>query len=253
MNGSTTPSLQAEDLAVEDAVPGAAAGRASTTSGNWPLTSCRSREYSRTSAPRLWSWARMPSYLSSTQTSGPRRRDDLGGVLGRRGEHELERVEQRQLGVAEPVVAGERRPVRPMSPVSIPAHLTSSSGRSNAFAMAASTSPSRRPMRSSPPRTLTMALAVGGSDRASRSRSRPAFAAGPDAASIASNVAATSGRVGLDLGRRRVADARRGRPPRRGRGRSGGRRPRRGRVARRPGDRARRPPAIADQPMPVAR
>ena len=49
----------------------------------------------------------MPSYLSSTQTSGPSRRDDLGGVLGRRGEHELERVEQRQLGVAELVVAGQ--------------------------------------------------------------------------------------------------------------------------------------------------
>ena len=49
----------------------------------------------------------MPSYLSSTQTSGPRRPDDLGGVLGRRGEHELERVEERQRGLVEPIVAGQ--------------------------------------------------------------------------------------------------------------------------------------------------
>ena len=49
----------------------------------------------------------MPSYLSSTQTSGPEPGDDLRGVLGRRGEHELERMEQRQRGVAELVVAGE--------------------------------------------------------------------------------------------------------------------------------------------------
>ena len=49
----------------------------------------------------------MPSYLSSTQTSGPSRRDDLRGVLGRRGEHELERMEEGQRGVAELVVTGE--------------------------------------------------------------------------------------------------------------------------------------------------
>ncbi len=40
---------------------------------------------------------------------GPEAADDLGRVLGRRGEHELERMEQRQLGVGEPVVAGQRR------------------------------------------------------------------------------------------------------------------------------------------------
>ena len=50
--------------------------------------------------------------------------------------------------------------VRPTSPVSIPARLTASSGRPKAFAMAASSSPSRSPIRSSPPSTLTMAPAV---------------------------------------------------------------------------------------------
>ena len=119
------------------------------------------------SVPCLWSCARIPSYLSSTQTSGPEAPDDLGGVLGRRGEHELERVEQ---GHARRRRGGRRGPAtasRPMSPVSIPAHLTSSSGRSNAFAMAASSSPSRSPIRSSPPSTLTMYFAVSGSERAS--------------------------------------------------------------------------------------
>ena len=41
---------------------------------------------------------------------GPEAGEDLGGVLGRRGEHELERVEQGQLGVVEAVVAGAGRP-----------------------------------------------------------------------------------------------------------------------------------------------
>ena len=56
-----------------------------------------------------WSWARMPSYLSSTQTVDAEPLHDLGGVLGRRGEHELDRVEQGEAGVAEAVVAGEHR------------------------------------------------------------------------------------------------------------------------------------------------
>ena len=51
----------------------------------------------------------MPSYLSSTQTVGPEAGDDLGRVLGRRREHELERVEQRHRRVAQAVVAGEQR------------------------------------------------------------------------------------------------------------------------------------------------
>ena len=89
---------------------------------------------------------------------------------------------------------------RPMSPVSMPAHFTSSSGRSNALAMAASTSPSRRPMRSSPPRTLTMDLAVGGIGAREQlvEEGRP-WRPVPRRASMAANVAATSGSVGARL------------------------------------------------------
>ena len=49
----------------------------------------------------------MPSYLSSTQTSGPSRVMISVGVLGRRREHELERMEQRELGVVQAAVAGQ--------------------------------------------------------------------------------------------------------------------------------------------------
>jgi len=62
--------------------------------------------------------------------------------------------------------ASSRRPslartaVSPTSPVSIPASCTSAAGLSNASAMAASSSPSRSPMRSSPVRILTTYLAV---------------------------------------------------------------------------------------------
>ena len=89
-----------------------------------------------------------------------------------------------------------RAAVAPMSPVSMPARLTASSGRSKAVAMAASRSPSRRPMRSSPDRIFTTNLAVSGSHRASRSVRIAAFAAGPEAASIAANAAATSSSPG---------------------------------------------------------
>ena len=47
-----------------------------------------------------------------------------------------------------------RTAVSPMSPVSMPARLTASSGRSKAVAIAASRSPSRSPMRRSPDRTF---------------------------------------------------------------------------------------------------
>ena len=117
---------------------------------------------------------------------------------------------------------------RPTSPVSIPAHLTSSSGRSNAFAIAASTRPSRSPMRSSPPSTLTMALAVCGSARSRSSLSSRALAAGPEAASIAANVAATSGSVGLTSGGGAWPAADQDVLDGQAQGRSSGRTPRRG-------------------------
>ena len=94
--------------------------------------------------------------------------------------------------LAEAVLAGEGRRAGPMSPVSIPARFTASSGRSNAFAIAASRSPSRSPIRSSPLSTLTIAPAVRGADRASSASRIAALAAAPDASSIASNAARTS-------------------------------------------------------------
>ena len=75
--------------------------------------------------------------------------------------------------------------VRPMSPLSIPAHFTTSSGRSNALAIAASRRPSRPPMRSSPVRTFTRYLAVSGDDRASSWANSAAFDAAPWASVIA--------------------------------------------------------------------
>ena len=125
----------------------------------------------------------------------PQPLQDLGGVLGRRGEHELERMEQRQLGALEAALASEIRCCPDVAGEHARA-LTASSGRSNAFASAASTRPSRSPMRSSPDRTRTIPRAVFGSARASSVASRSALRAGPDAASIAANVAATSTRPG---------------------------------------------------------
>ena len=84
----------------------------------------------------------------------------------------------------------------PASPTSIPAHLTSSRGRSKARAIAASTRPSRSPIRRSPPRTLTTYFAVSGSERASSVLRMADLFAAPDAASIAANAAATSSSVG---------------------------------------------------------
>ena len=71
--------------------------------------------------------------------------EDLVGVLGRRREHELQRMEQRQLGRPRAGPPRARTAVRPTSPVSIPAHLTRSSGRSKAWAMAASRQPLAQP------------------------------------------------------------------------------------------------------------
>ena len=194
MNGRTSPSRN--PTISPSMTPVQTSGRAaSTISGNCPLMSCRSREYSRTSLPRLWSWARMPSYLSSTQTSGPRRR--MISAASSAGEASMNLSGWNRVSSASASWSSRARAAsRPMSPVSIPAHLTSSSGRSNARARAASTSPSRRPIRSSPPRTLTIALAVGGSARASSARRSSTFASTPEADSIAANVAATSTRVG---------------------------------------------------------
>ena len=117
-----------------------------------------------------WSWARMPSYLSSTQTVGPEPLHDLGGVLGRRREHELDRVEEREARLGEPVVAGELgHPADVAGEHAGPLHRRRAAGRT----------PSRSPPRRGPrgarsgarrTRTLTTYLAVSGSHRARSSR-----------------------------------------------------------------------------------
>ncbi len=102
--------------------------------------------------------------------------------------------------LAEPRASSRARTaVWPMSPVSIPARLTASSGRSNATARAASSNPSRSPIRRSPDRIFTTYLAVSGSHRASSSVKIAPFAAGPEATSISANAAATSSRLGGSL------------------------------------------------------
>ena len=151
----------------------------------------------------------MPSYLSSTQTVGPEPADDLGRVLGRRREHELERVEQRRARRSASRSSRASVAVRPTSPVSIPARLTSSSGRSKAFAIAASSRPSRSPIRSSPLSTFTMPVdgprRRPGDERLEDRRLGRRARRPPRSAS---NAASTSGEGGL--GRPGRA---RGRPP----------------------------------------
>ena len=88
--------------------------------------------------PRLWSWARMPSYLSSTQTGGAQPRQRLRLVGDRRGQHGLEGVEERQARARRARRRAPARAVRPMSPVSMPAHWTAARSRPKAAAMAAS-------------------------------------------------------------------------------------------------------------------
>ncbi len=146
----------------------------------------------------------MPSYLSSTQTSGPSRATISAASSAGDASMNLSGWNRASEALAR-ASSRARAASCPTSPTSIPAHLTSSSGRSKARAMAASTRPSRSPIRSSPPSTLTMYLAVSGSARSSRSRRMADLRAGPDACSIAANAAATSGSVGLTSGRRFVA------------------------------------------------
>ena len=55
----------------------------------------------------MWSCARIPSYLSSTQTSGPSLVTISVGVLGRRREHEFQGVEEGERCAGQGVVAGE--------------------------------------------------------------------------------------------------------------------------------------------------
>ena len=71
-NGNTEPSFQAKISPSRMPSQGRPAA-VRRTSGNWRVMSLRSRLKSRTSRPALCSWARMPSYLSSTQTGAESR------------------------------------------------------------------------------------------------------------------------------------------------------------------------------------
>ena len=180
----------------------------------------------------------------------PEAAEDLGGVLGRGREHELERVEEPGRGLGQAVVVGQRATM-PTSPVSWPARFTSTSGRSNASARAASRSPSRRPMRRSPPSTLTTYLAVSGSHRRSR-RLEPGGLGGRTGRLL--HLRERLGHLGERRLDRRVARGRVGRPgrPRRPcQGRSGGRRPRRGASRETPATLV-TAAAIAAQPSPAS-
>ena len=139
MNGSTAPS--APGRISPSRMPSQGRSRAAaTTSGNWPLMSCRSRRVEPDLVALAVELGADAVVLVLDPDGRPEPGHDLGGVLGRRGEHELERVEQRAARRLERIVAGEAA-VRPMSPVSMPARFTASSGRSKAFAMAASRGP----------------------------------------------------------------------------------------------------------------
>ena len=126
--------------------------------------------------------------------------DDLGGVLGRRGEHELERVEQGQLGVAELVVAGEvGEPADvadehpgPLDVVERPVEGLGDGRLDEALA---------QPDPQVAAQDLDDALGrqrVGALEE--RRAGSPTCGPGPEAASIAVNAAATSGSVGLVSG-----------------------------------------------------
>ena len=193
-NGSTTPSRYARSS--PSRTPSQSSRfAAATTSGNWPLTSLRSRLKRRASDPQRWSWTRIPSYLSSVQTTGPRRAmisaaSSAGDAsMNRSGRKRRRRVVPRRSSRA-------RTAVSPMSPVSIAAFDTASIDRPNARAIAAWRSPSRSPIRSSPARILTTYVAVSASQRRSSDSNAADFAAGPPAATISANAAATSGMLG---------------------------------------------------------
>ena len=197
MNGSTAPSRQARISPSRIPSQAQVRGAPSTTSGNWPLMSWRSRRVEPDLVAVAVELGPDPVVLVLDPDRDAEPLDDLGGVLGRRGEHELERVEERELGLVEPVVAGERRPS---------ARCRRSASRPTSPRRAAGRTPSRSPPRRGPrgarsgarrDRTLTMYFAVSGSDRARRSREdRRPSRAGPGRG-------LDRGEGGGDLGERR--------------------------------------------------
>src|SRR5450759_2675247 len=143
--------------------------------------------------------ALIPSYLSSTQTCGPRRaRVSAASSDGEASMNRSGCMRRSRASPSRPSLASTA--VSPMSPVSMPAQLTADCGLSKACAIAASRRPSRSPMRNSPLRILTTYLACRGSHRPRTAAKTATLAAGPGAASIASNASASSRIVGAAWG-----------------------------------------------------
>ncbi len=193
-NGSTTPSRYASSS--PSRIPSHSRPRAdATTSGNCPLTSLRSRLKSLASAPRRCSWTRIPSYLSSVQTTGPRRA--MISAASSAGDASMNWSGRKRWSRDVPRRSSRARiAVSPMSPVSMAVFATSAAGRPKARAIAPWSRPSRSPIRSSPATIFTTNVALSASQRRSSASNTADFAAGPVPASIAANAAATSGTPG---------------------------------------------------------
>ena len=157
--------------------------------------------------------------------------DDLGGVLGRRGEHELERVEQGQGRVAERVVAGEAGQPADVAdeharPLDVVERAVEGLGDGRLH----------EPLAQADPQVAAEHLDdVLGRQRVGPLEQRragwPTCAPARRPSSISANAAATSGSVGLVSGGGCVAGRRSGPRRRRCPGRTTGRTPRRGRTA----------------------
>jgi hypothetical protein len=160
----------------------------------------------------MWSWARMPSYLSSIQASSPTRR--ITSAASATGEASMNRIGRPTCSAAsrQPAVASEHRRLPDLTGQHVgPAHLGELA--SKAAATASSSSPSRRPIRGSRDRTRPMKRASSALARASSMVSSPTRSSARPAAAMAAKPAATSAIVSrgaagalTDELRRRVAE-----------------------------------------------
>ena len=152
--GRTRAIPEGEQLAVEDPVPGQVAGRLHDLRElRRDVVEVTREEPDLVPAPVELGADAVVLVLDPDLR--PEAGDDLGRVLGRRREHEAQRVEEAQpRGLPAdrrgPGLRPRRRP--PSASRRAP---PAAGGRPKAAAIAASTRPSRSPIRSSPPRILT--------------------------------------------------------------------------------------------------
>ena len=193
VNGTARPLENARTSPSRTKLPGTARSGATSSGYRFVIRSIV-REYSSTRSPALCTWARMPSYLSSTTYGGGKRRPT--SARSRTGVASITPIGAKCASVGSPSVSWRARSaVAPMSPVSMCARPTASRSRPKARAIASSRRPSRRPMRVSPETIFTMYRASSPLDRARSARSSSRFGPTPRAAAIASNVATTSARL----------------------------------------------------------